>query len=183
LDIKEILYNSIDKHAQYIVSDIAQGKSSDVIDAICKECISEFEKIEGGKSEMLGTFAEGLIHYLLTMAMIPSQRKTTFNDTYVDIAIPDTMTLSSSPQEVLIIAFPKTNDALTIKSRISELLKIQPNKENIWLVLENEPRLETKVYSIRQDGRNSFSNIINETIHFLTSKKQSKLKLFRIQET
>lgn len=183
MDIKEILYNSIGKHVQYVVSDIVQGKSSDLIDAIWEECISELEKIEGTKSEVLGTFAEGLIHYLLTTAIIPSQRKTTFNDTYVDIAIPDTKTLSSSPQDVLIISFPKTNDISTIENRILELLKIQPNKENIWLVLENEPKIETKVYSIRQSSRNSFSNIINDIIHFLTSKKQSKLKLFRIQET
>lgn len=101
--IKEILYNSIDNHSKYIVSDIAQGKSSEVIETICKECKDQLDKLEDNKSEISGTFAEGLMHYLLTTALIPSQRKITFNDVYVDVSIPDIKILGTSPQDALII--------------------------------------------------------------------------------
>ena len=180
MDIKEILYNSIDNHSKYIVSDIAQGKSSEIIETICKECEDQLEKLEGNKSEILGTFAEGLVHYLLTTALIPSQRKITFSDVYVDVIIPDVKNLGTSPQDVLIISFPKTNDVSTIKNRWIELIKIQPNKENIWFVLENETEIGTRAYTIHNKGDFAFSNLINDVIGFLTNKKQSKLKLFRI---
>lgn len=180
MDIKEILYNSIDNYSKYIVSDIAQGKSSEVIETICKECKDQLDNIEGNKSEILGTFAEGLVHYLLTTALIPSQRKITFNDVYVDISIPDVKILGASPQDALIISFPKTNNVSTIKNRLTELTKIQPTKENIWFVLEDEIDIGIRVYSINNKGNFPFSNMVNDVIGFLTNKKQSKLKLFRI---
>ena len=180
MDIKEILYNSIDSHSKYVVSDIAQGKSPEVIETICKECKDQLDKLEGNKSEILGTFAEGLVHYILTTALIQSQRKITFNGIYVDVTIPDVKTLGTSPQDALIISFPKTNDVFTIKNRLTELDKIQPNKENIWFVLEDEMDIGARAYTINNKGNSPFSNIINDIIGFLTNKKQSKLKLFRI---
>ncbi len=180
MEIKEILYSSIDKHSGYIVSDIAQGKSSEIIETIYDECKDQLDKLDDNKSEILGTFAEGLTHYLLTTALIPSQRKITFNDVYVDILIPDIKILSTSPQDALIVSFPKTNDVHTIKNRFAEITKIQPIKENIWFVLENGADIGIRTYAINNRGDFPFSNIINDIIGFLTNKKQSKLKLFRI---
>ncbi|MGI0003555.1 MAG: hypothetical protein ACRD91_04995, partial [Nitrosopumilaceae archaeon] len=117
---------------------------------------------------------------LLTAALIPSQRKITFNKVYVDIIIPDIKILGTSPRDALVVSFPKTNDVLTIKNRLADIAKIQPIKENIWLVLENEVDIGTRIYVISNKGEFLFSNIINDIIGFLTNKKQSKLKLFRI---
>lgn len=180
LEIKEILYNSIDKHSGYVVSDIAQGKSSEIIEIIYEECKDQLDKLNDNKSEILGTFAEGLAHYLLTTALIPSQRKITFNDVYADIVIPDIKILGTSPQDALIVSFPKTNDIHTIKNKLTEIAKIQPIKENIWFVLENEIDIGIRTYTINNNGSFPFSNIINDIIGFLTNKKQSRLKLFRI---
>ncbi len=180
MEIKEILYSSIDKHSRYVVSDIAQGKSSEVIETIYEECKEQLDKLDDNKSEILGTFAEGLAHYLLTTALIPSQRKITFNDVYVDILIPDIKILGISPQDALIVSFPKTDDVPTIKNRLAEITKIQPIKENIWFVLENGVDIGIRTYTINNRGDFPFSNIINDIIGFLTNKKQSKLKLFRI---
>lgn len=179
MDVKEILYNSIELHKEYIISDITQGKSYETIDAICKECMPSLEKLEGDKSEILISFAEGLIHYLLTTSLIPSQRKVTVENTYVDISMPDIKTLKSNPQDVLVIIFPKTNNIQEIKKRMGELEKIQPIKENIWVVLENDVDIKAKTYSI-YNGKTPFSQILNDIIGFFTNKKQSKLKLFRI---
>ena len=180
MEIKEILYSSVDKHSRYIVSDIAQGKSSEVIETIYDECKDQLDQLDDTKSEILGTFAEGFAHYLLTTALIPSQRKITFNDVYADILIPDIKILSTSPQDALIVSFPKTNDVSTLKNRLAEITKIQPIKENIWFVLENEVDIGIRTYTINNSGDFPFSNIINDIIGFLTNKKQSKLKLFRI---
>src|SRR5437660_10138421 len=181
MEVKEILYNAITNYEEHkIVSDIVQGDSPETISAICNECIPILEKLEGTKSEKTVSFAEGLVHYLLTVALIPSQRKTSIASIDVDVVIPDIPTLTSSPQDALVIAFPKTSDPQKIKGKALELTKIQPHKENIWFVLENNLPLEIKTYSVNSDGKESFTNIINDIIWFTSSKKQSKLKIFKI---
>ena len=181
MDVKEILYNAINNYKEYrIVSDIVQGNSSDALNVICNECMPLLEKLEGSKSENLISFAESFIHYLLTVALIPSQRKMVHAGIEIDVVIPNVPTLVSYPQDAIIITFPKTNDHQTIQKRVAELAKIQPQKDNIWFVLGNALPLEASVYIINQNEKTHFTNIINDIIGFLSNKKQSKLKLFRI---
>lgn len=181
MEIKEILYDAIRNYQEHkIISDIAQGDSPQTINALCSECMPILEEIEGERSEKTISFAEGLIHYLLTVALIPSQRKIMFASVDVDVVIPDISTLSSAPEDALVIAFPKTNDLLSIRRRVTELTKIQPHKENIWLVLENELPLEVKTYKVDNSEKEPFTNIINDIIWFTSNRKQSKLKIFKI---
>jgi hypothetical protein len=181
MEIKEILYNAIRNYQEHkIISDIAQGDSPQTINTLCNECMPVLEKIEGKTSEKTISFAEGLVHYLLTVALIPSQRKITFASVDVDIVIPDTATLSSISENALVIAFPKTNDPVSIKKRVMELTQIQPHKENIWFVLENDLPLEVKTYKIDNSEKEPFTNIINDIIWFTSNRKQSKLKIFKI---
>ena len=179
MELGEILYNSIaDYGEQRILSDVVQGESPDVIREILYRCISHTGEEEIIKSETYGTFAEGLLHYLLTISLIPSQRKTMFQSVDIDIAVPDTRTLGTSPHDVIIILFPKTNDVEVIKSKIKKIKEVQPNSNNIWVVLENEISLDARVYTLKDSL--TFSNIINDLISFSSNKKQSKLKIFKI---
>ncbi len=181
MEIKEILYEAITNYEEHkIVSDIAQGNSPETINTIYAECMPILENIEGEKSEKTISFAEGLIHYLLTIALIPSQRKASLNSVDVDVVIPDISTLSSSPQDAILIAFPKTSDLQSIKKRVIELTKIQPHKENIWIVLNNDLILDAKTYQVNHSNKESFSNILNDIIWFTSNKKLSKLKIFKI---
>ena len=181
MEINEILYKAITSYEEHkIVSDIAQGESPETIKAIFSECMPILETIKGEKSEKIVSFAEGLVHYLLTVALIPSQRKTSFDSIDLDVVIPNISTLYSSPQDALVITFPKTNDLQLIMKRVAELTKIQPHKENIWFVLENELALEIKTYKVGNTSEETFSNIINDIIWFTSNRKQSKLKIFKI---
>ena len=110
--------------------------------------------------------------------MIPSKRKTTFQSVEIDIAVPDTITLGTSPQDVIVILFPKTDDINIIKSQIENMKKVQPNHDNIWIVLEKDVKLGVKTYTL--SGTTTFANMINDLISFTAGKKQSKLKIFKI---
>ena len=181
MDIIEVLYDAIKNYQEHkIMSDIAQGDSPQTISMLCAECIPNIEKMPGKKPEKIISFAEGLIHYFLTVALIPSQIKVTFASIDVDVVIPDISTLSSTPENALVIAFPKTNDSVALKKRITELTKIQPHKENIWFVVENELALEVKTYKVDNSEKEPFMNIINDIIWFTSNRKQSKLKIFKI---
>ena len=179
LELSEIIYSAISDYGeQRILSDTVQGESPDVIKVIFEHCLAKIEKNEIAKSDIYGSLAEGLLHYMLTVSMIPSQRKTLFQSVEVDIAVPDTRTLTFSPQDVIVISFPKTNNVENIKSQIEKIKKIQPNSSNIWVVLENNVPLEAKVYTLKDSM--TFSNIVNDLISFSSTKKQSKLKIFKI---
>ncbi len=178
LELSEILYNAISEYGeQRILSDIVQGESTDVIRTIFEQCLSKIEESEV-KPETPIVVSEGLMHFLLTAAMIPSKRKTAFQSIDIDIAVPDTVTLGTSPQDVIVILFPKTSDIGIIKSHIENMKKIQPNAGNIWVVLEKEMQLDAKTYTLKDSM--TFSNIINDLIGFTSNKKQSKLKIFKI---
>ncbi|MGI0093363.1 MAG: hypothetical protein ACREA8_04605 [Nitrosotalea sp.] len=179
MELGEILRNAISEYGeQRILSDIVQGESVEVIKSIFEQCITNVEKTDGIKPDTRVTVSEGLMHYLLTITMIPSKRKTIFQSVYIDIAVPDTITLGTSPQDVIIISFPKTSDANTIKSQIENMKKIQPNADNIWMVLEEDTQYGVKTYTL--GGSMTFANIINDLIGFTSNKKQSKLKIFKI---
>jgi PDZ domain-containing secreted protein len=180
LEIKDILYQAIsDYEEKKIVSDIAQGESSEAISTIFSHCVSSLDKTGDNRPETRSALAEGLTHYMLTVALIPSQRKTTLGTTDIDVAVPDSKTLSSSPEDAVIICFSKTGQIQTIKEQVDKLKKIQPKYENIWIVTDKPILSDAKVYSL--DGEQfTFANIINDLISFSSNKKQSRLKIFRI---
>lgn len=179
LEIKDILYQAIsDYQEKRILSDIAQGESTDTISTIFSHCVSNLDKVEGDRETVLGSIAEGLTHYLLTLAMIPSQRRISLESVDIDIVIPDARTLSTNPDEAVVIYFPKTDELQTIKENMTKLAKIQPKSDNIWIVANKQVSTDAKTYTL--DKEFSFAKIINDLISFSSGKKQSKLKIFRI---
>lgn len=180
MEIKDFLYQAISEYGEKrILSDIAQGESPVTINAIFDHCTPDLEKVGKNNPEIVGSLAEGLTHYMLTVALIPSQRKTVLESVDIDIAVPDVKTLSSSPENVIIISFPKTREINKIKELISKLKKIQPKTENIWLVVDEPVSVEAKVYTLDRNEF-TFANMINDLINFSSNAKQSKLKIFRI---
>ena len=79
------------------------------------------------------TLAEGLLHYLLAITITPSQRKININHTEVSILVPSARDLKIGGDKVILIQFLK-GDEVENEQTVSELLKIQPTLDNIWLV-------------------------------------------------
>ncbi len=177
--VKDILYQEIANISEDVIQlEISKNNSSKIISQIISKCTTKIQKISTSFDEDLGIFAEGLMHYLLTVSLIPSQRKISKNNVEIDIVIPDILTLNSSPKDSLIILFPKSKNENTIKKRISELERIQPIKENIWVVLHHNLQLKNQTYLIRNDD-NSLTKILDDINKFYSSRKQSKLKIMK----
>ena len=175
-----MLYRAIAEYGEKrIVSDIAQGESVGAISTIFDHCMSNLEKDGNNNPEIRGALAEGLIHYLLTVSLIPSQRKTAFKSIDIDVAIPDTKVLASSPENAIVISFPKTNEPKIIKEQVDNIKKIQPRPGNIWMVLDEPIAIDAKTYTLDRNEF-TFSNIINDLISFSSNTKQPKLKIFKI---
>lgn len=177
--IKEMLYEQINSISeQKIQAEISKNNTADIISSMMNDCYPKITKLNGDTHENFEAFAESLMHYLLTNALIPSQRKVVLKSIEIDIAIPDVRTLASSPKDALVIFFPKTKNTDTILESLKRIETIQPIKENIWLVQKTSLGLQYKTYEIDNDC--SFSNIINDINAFCSSKTQSKFKIFKV---
>ena len=176
--IKDFLFDYIKKSEKNIQESISQSKFTEVIDNVLENCYDRVVSM-GEKEESLGILATGLLHYLLTNALVSSQRKIEYNGTHIDIIIPNLKTLEIDPKKTLIICIPKTIDKNTVEQKLDQLEKIQPIKENIWLVMTKKLDFQNKTYVIEKKNA-SFSKIIYDIAQFVNVQGQSKFKILRI---
>jgi len=88
-------------------------------------------------------------------------------------------TLENDSKKTLIICIPKTLDKNIIKEKLEQLQKIQPEKQNIWLVLTKDLGFESKTYVIQKE-KSSFSSIIYDIAQFVNVQGQNKFKILRV---
>ena len=175
--IKDYLFSYIE-NSNTIVKLISEKKFDIIINEIVENCYDKVVSM-GKKDEAVGILATGILHYLLTNALLNSQRKVEYQGLDLDIVIPDVKTLEKDPKMTLLILISKSSDKKIIDNKISQLKKIQPIKENIWVVLSKEIALDYKSF-ILSKGKNSFSKIIFEIAQFSNVGKSNKFKILRI---
>ncbi len=175
--IKDFLFDYLKKSEKRIQELISQSKFTEIIDDVLENCYDRVISI-GGK-EGLGILATGLLHYLLTNALVSSQRKIEYEGIQIDIIIPDLKTLEIDPKKTLIICIPETSDKTIIEQKLEQLEKIQPAKDNIWLVIIKKLEFQTKTYVIEKKNA-SFSKIIYDIAQFVNVQGQNKFKILRI---
>ena len=176
--IKDILYHQISRMPESrILKELSSGSKKGIIAEILRKCMPEITKLEGDSYENVGVFAESLSHYLLTNAMIPSQRKVTTKNTQVDVVIPDLRTLGTAPENSLVLYFAKTSDENSILESLVKLQNIQPRKEGIWVISKTRLKIPYKVFDV--DGESSFASLLDDIEGFLSSKPQSKFRIFK----
>ena len=175
--IKDYLFEYIEK-SQIIPKLIIEKKFDEIIKDVTNNCYDQIITM-GEKDESIGILATGLLHYLLTNALITSQRKIDYDGIDVDIVIPDIKTLEKDPKKTLLICIPKSSDINIINKKIIQIEKIQPEKENIWLVLSNNIQVEKKSFVLSKEN-NTFSKIIFEIAKFSNVGGSNKFKILRV---
>ncbi|MFM8659397.1 MAG: hypothetical protein ACKOCQ_05620 [Candidatus Nitrosotenuis sp.] len=144
--IKDLLYQTLDAIPQNTIAEKIQNDTKSLIKEIFAK--SDIDSLDGDKTENYEKFAESLMHYILTNALIPSQRKITVNQTELDIVIPDIRTLKTTPNDAIVLVFPKTNNIKAIQQRLETISTFQPIPQNIWLVQKSSTGLPYKTYEI-----------------------------------
>lgn len=116
--IKDYLFEYI-KNSKTIPKLVAEKRFDAIIEDVTRNCYDQTSSM-GQKDEAVGILATGLLHYLLTSALISSQRKIKYGNQEIDIVIPDIKTLQKDPKKSLIICIPKSSDRVIIENKISE---------------------------------------------------------------
>jgi hypothetical protein len=138
VEIKEILYDEIDKVGKnhirtLLTNDISNSKT--IIDSLLNNCSNLLDKNNAYEDEFV-CFSEALLHFILTMSMIPAERKITIDDIPVDVLVPNSKNLKIDNDNAIIIHFLKDRHE-NIDETISKLYSIQKNTHNIWLVFSS----------------------------------------------
>lgn len=174
--IKELLYSELEKIGETSLRQQIQTNPEKLIRSILDESLPNLRKIQGSAEEIYCGFAEGLLHYILTNALIPSQRKINAKGVEVDIVIPDVRTLFSAPQNAIIIQFAKQR---TIPDeQMDGIKRIQPSTENVWIVAMEGQKPGYKTYEVA--GTSSLAGLIDDIKEFLSKRPQSKFKIFKV---
>jgi hypothetical protein len=184
--VKQILYSEIeDIGKEKIQTDIASSieLSQPYIAKIMSKCIARLAYESSDNDDIdpaIGTLCEALLHFMLTICTLPSERKVKAkNDLILDLVVPNLQSLTINPVKAIIIQIIK--DKLVMDSNeISVLEFLQPNYTNIWLI-SVRPLLTKKyttysVYPNNAVSHKNYSNIIVDINDFL---KEIRDKSFR----
>ncbi len=177
-DVAEILYSTIQKIGREkirtdITSDIHFSEKHSR--QILRECMDELGS--SADDETLAALSEAMLHFLLTAAVLPSERKISFAGVVLDIVIPSTKILTSDPDKSLVIQIiKKENGAL----KISQAESVQPVRENIWLVSTKPLLTGYRNYQLFND-RVSYHLIVCDIYDFIRNKGVRGLNLLHGQ--
>jgi hypothetical protein len=175
--IKDLVFDYIEK-SNNITNLIYEKKFDFIINEIIENCYYKIILMDK-KEEAVGILATGILHYLLTNALLNSQRKVDYQGVELDIVIPDIRTLEKDTKMTLLILIPKTSDVTIINKKIADLKKIQPVKENIWVVLSEDISIDCKSFVLSKE-KNTFSKIIFEIAQFSNVSGSNKFKILQI---
>jgi hypothetical protein len=127
---------------------------------------------------IVATLSEALLHFMLTICTLPSERKIPIkNDLALDVIIPSLQSLKIKPEKSIIVQFIKEKMDL---NKVSELESLQPHHKNIWVV-SAKPLLTMKytTYHVLPNAKldNKYSNIIIDIDNFLRETGDKSFRL------
>ncbi len=183
-EVKQIIYSVIEEIGRKkIQTEITSNieSSQKYIDIIMAKSItyiaSKSNDDDYYDDATIATLCEALLHFMLTICTLPSERKIQIKDDLVlDIIIPSLQRLKIKPDKSIIIQIIKDKVDL---NKIQQLEFLQPNKEHIWLIFAKLLSTTTKytTYSVFPDGGlHKYSNIMIDINNFL---KETGDKSFR----
>jgi hypothetical protein len=174
-EIKQILYSVIEGIGkEKIQADITSNieSSQKYMHTIMMKCITKLDsKLNADYDGTIATVSEALLHLMLTICTLPSERKIKVeNDLVLDVVIPSLQSLKLRPDKSIIVQIIKDKTGL---NRISQLEFLQPNNKNIWLISTKPLSTKYTTYTVSPD---EYSNIIIDINNFL---KETGDKSFR----
>lgn len=172
-DVKEVLYSVIDSIGR---DKIRAEVSSNIGSAsrYSEEIVGRCRKVLDADDETLGTLCEALLHFMLTISQLPSERKVAVGGAELDVVIPSTKSLAKDPANSLVIQVIKT-EGDTAKIKHAE--QAQQRRENVWTVSAKNLAVGSRNYNLA-NNKFKYSSLVSDIHAFLADKKVSSLKMF-----
>lgn len=186
MDIKDLLYAEIDNMGSLLIRQKLVKKKENsvyIIEELMKNCLYALKGISISHSDWV-SLAEALMHYMLTVMVLPSQRKINVSGVEVSIIIPNARNIYKNLDQILIIQFCKNEDD-SVKNLVDKLNTIQPNKQNIWLVsysllkipVTSRNYIISNPMNLNDNISFPFSQIMLDVVHYIDKINYSGFKI------
>ena len=173
--IKEALYEIIHEIGQEQIHELLSNENFvEIFEKIYNPVVNKIADTDEFKKH--GILAESLTHYLFTEMLIPSQRKIIFQNTELDMVIPNIIELQKDTHNAILILFVKTSNTNEIKQKIKNIKNIQNDDSKIWLISKDEIKVPQKVFFTTKE---SFNEFLKSTKDFIEKNKMNKLNIFK----
>lgn len=167
-DTKDILFDFLRTNDDMIRPLLDHKRYEQIVDTAIDNCKSSIS-LDSQNLEIIST---GLLHYILTKSMMPSQRKTSMNGIDMDIVIPGLRELRYNSQNALVIVI--CCDTRVAGYRLAQTGTIQPTSDNIWLLTQDTDTSHARTYSIYQK-KPDLGDMIHDMIKFVKSHRHNRL--------
>jgi hypothetical protein len=141
------------------------------IEDIMKRCVEGASFVMD--EETLVALCKGLLHFMLTASLLPSERSVSFQGVDLDVVVPSLKVLAKNPEKAIIIQLIR-NDAESDK--IANAESVQPHGANVWIVSPRRIATGHRNYHLGE-GEMRYSRIVEDISEFVSSKKVGRLKL------
>lgn len=167
-DTKEVLFDFLHTNKNRILPLLAHRRYAQLADMAIDGCKASIS-LDAQNTEIIAT---GLLHYILTKSLIPSQRKTFVDDVKIDIAIPGLREMRQNAQNAVVIIVCCESDVA--KRRLAQTSQVQPVTDNIWLLTQDADVSHARTYSIYQK-KPDLGDMMHDLIKFVKSRRQRQL--------
>jgi hypothetical protein len=178
-DLVSVVYDAINEIGkQKIRSDVISNIK--IADEYIQRLFSRSSEQFSNKldSNSLITMFEILLHFMLTACTIPSQRKVKISHHTVDLVIPNLHTLSTNPNDALLIQFIRSDKDMTTIDEIISLLKLKTEDLNMWLITTLDLHGNGSTHVINLSGSKiDCSHIIRDIDIFLKERRDKSFRL------
>ena len=182
-DVKHILYSTIESIGkERIRTDVTSNinLSEKYIEFIMAECVTKIN-INSSISyndETIAVLSEALLHFMLTVCTLPSERKIQVKDNLtLDVVIPNIHSLKKMPDKSIIIEIIRNKVDL---DKISHLEFLEPNYKNIWLISAIPfSNLKYTIYGLFPNAElsnHNYSDMIIDINNFLNETGDKSLR-------
>lgn len=173
-DVKEVLYSVIDSISRDRIRAEVSSNIGSASSRYSEEIVSRCREVLEADDETLGTLCEALLHFMLTISQLPSERKVVVGGAELDVVIPSTKVLAKDPANALIIQVIKTEGDM---AKIKQAEQAQPKGENVWTVSAKNLSYGSRNYNLA-NNKFKYSLLVSDIHAFLADKKISSLKMF-----
>ncbi len=169
--IKEMLFEFLGSNDERLAEMASQGRYGQMAAEAVSGCLDRALSM-APREDALEALATGTIHYTLTRAAIPSQRKAEMDGTTLDVVVPGTRELRRDPGSALVILV--ACGCATLERRLEETFRIQPVRENVW-ALTQDCRVAGARQFVISGGDATLSEMIQEVVRFARERGQHRL--------
>ena len=167
--LKGILFDFLDSQRTKFDALASEGRYGDIM----RECVPACRGMAACAHD-LDVVATGLLHYIMSRAALPSQRKVLVQDAYLDVVIPGLRGMRRDPASSIVVLV--CCDPGLVPARLESACRIQTYPGNVWLLTQGYDTGQVPCYTVYGDQM-GMADMVDDMVKFVREHSLHRLGL------